>query len=289
MIPASEIVSGAQAILDEGCGYIWGSYGQIWTAADQAAVNNGARQTGSAAQTEKTKAYGAQWIGKHVYDCSGLWYALMAKWGAYIFHGSNTIWREYCRDKGEIEFGRKQGGGEIKPGSAVFLLRKSDENRHHIGVYIGGGKCIEAKGTKYGVVMSDISHWDEWGEIKGIDYGGGEMNNPIVKRGCVGPEVKTVQALLNGWGYSLDVDGAFGTRTEEAVKTFQKRMSLTPDGIVGDKTWTALTSAEPEKPEMPDTLDDKIEIRNPQTGQVGYASRSAVTEVLDAFKAAGIR
>ena len=78
-------------------------------------------------------------------------------------------------------------------------------------------------------------------------------------------------------------------KTEEAVKTFQKRMSLTPDGIVGDKTWAALTSAEPEKPEVPDTLDDKIEIRNPHTGQVGYASRSAVTEVLDAFKAAGIR
>ena len=122
MIPATEIVSGAQAILDEGCGYIWSAYGQIWTAADQAAVNSGARQTGSAAQTEKTKAYGGQWIGKHVYDCSGLWYALMAKWGAYIFHGSNTIWNQYCRDKGEIEFGRKQGGGEIKPGSAVFLL-----------------------------------------------------------------------------------------------------------------------------------------------------------------------
>lgn len=118
------------------------------------------------------------------------------------------------------------------------------------------------------------------------------MNFPVVKRGCVGPEVKTVQALLNGWGYALDVDGAFGEKTETAVKTFQKRMSLTPDGIVGDKTWAALTSAEPEKPEAPDipeTPEDRIEIRNPITGQTGYISRSAAVELHDALRAAGIR
>jgi hypothetical protein len=284
----SDIVIGARAILNEGCGYIFATSGQIWTQEDQDAVNNGKKMTGPPAQTEKTKAYGGQWIGKHVYDCSGLWVALMAQWGAYVYHGSNTIWKQYCRDKGEIEFGRKQGGGEIKPGTAVFLYRKSDDNRHHIGVYIGGGKCIEAKGTYYGVVESDISHWDEWGEIKGIDYGGGEVNYPVVKRGCKGAEVKTVQALLNGWGYSLDVDGSFGKMTEDAVKAFQQRMGLKPDGIVGDQTWAALTSAE-EKPEVPDEPDEYLEIVNPVNGQTGKISMSAARELHDALRAAGIR
>lgn len=294
MIPANEIIRGAQAILNEGCGYIWGTAGQMWTRNMQNAVENGTKMTGDADQTEKTKKYGSKWIGKRVFDCSGLWYYLMSLYGAYVPHGSDSIWNGYCAQKGEIRNGRKENGEELLPGTAVFLYSEKKKNRHHIGVYIGGGKCkcVEAKGTYYGVVESDISHWDEWGEIKGIDYGGDHVSNPVVKRGCVGPEVKTVQELLNRQGYSLDVDGAFGKKTEDAVKDFQTKRGLKADGIVGDKTWAALTSAEPEKPDVPDepdNLDDKFEIRNPVTGQVGYASRSAVTEVFDAFKAAGIR
>ena len=289
MISMSDIVIGARAILNEGCGYIFATSGQIWTQEDQDAVNNGKKMTGPPAQTEKTKAYGGQWIGKHVYDCSGLWVALMAQWGAYVYHGSNTIWKQYCRDKGEIEFGKKQGGKELKPGTAVFLYRKSDDNRHHIGVYIGCGLCIEAKGTKYGVVYSEIEHWDEWGEIKGIDYGGGEVNYPVVKRGCKGAEVKTVQALLNGWGYSLDVDGSFGKKTEDAVKDFQTKQGLKADGIVGDQTWAALTSAE-EKPDVPDEPEEEyLELVNPKNGQTGRISMSAARELHDALRAAGIR
>lgn len=292
MIPANEIVRGAQAILNEGCGYIWGTAGQTWTQEDQDAVNNGTKKTGKPAQTEKTKKYGAKWIGRRVFDCSGLWHYLMGQWGAYVPHGSNSIWDYYCVRKGKIKNGVKQTGGELLPGTAVFLYKAAENNRHHVGIYIGNGKCIEARGTVYGVVESAISRWDEWGEIKGIDYGGDHVSNPVVKRGCVGPEVKTVQELLNRQGYSLDVDGAFGKKTEDAVKDFQTKRGLKADGIVGDKTWAALTSAEsekPDEPDVPDNLDDKFEIRNPVTGQVGYASRSAVTEVFDAFKAAGIR
>ena len=30
---------------------------------------------------------------------------------------------------------------------------------------------IEAKGTYYGVVTSNVSAWNAWGEMKGVDYG----------------------------------------------------------------------------------------------------------------------
>ena len=42
---------------------------------------------------------------------------------------------------------------------------------------------------------------------------------------------------------SAKVDGNFGKDTEAKTIAFQKAHKLTPDGIVGDKTWAAgLTS-----------------------------------------------
>lgn len=35
-------------------------------------------------------------------------------------------------------------------------------------------------------------------------------------------------------------DGIFGPLTEEAVKELQKAKGLTPDGVVGARTWAAL-------------------------------------------------
>lgn len=56
-----------------------------------------------------------------------------------------------------------------------------------------------------------------------------------IKLGSRGNDVKTLQAKLN-----LIADGIFGPITEETVKHFQKSNGLTPDGIVGPKTWTKL-------------------------------------------------
>ena len=62
-----------------------------------------------------------------------------------------------------------------------------------------------------------------------------------IKNGSKGSDVVTLQAKLNSLGkYGLIVDGIFGTKTEEAVKDFQKKNNLDVDGIVGTKTWSAL-------------------------------------------------
>ena len=60
-----------------------------------------------------------------------------------------------------------------------------------------------------------------------------------LKKGMTGLHVQGLQELLH-----IYPDGKFGPLTEEAVKEFQKAHGLVADGIVGEKTWAALKSAE---------------------------------------------
>ena len=57
-----------------------------------------------------------------------------------------------------------------------------------------------------------------------------------LKRGAKGQQVKVLQKLLGG----LPVGGAFGAKTEARVIAYQKKKKLTPDGVVGPKTWDSL-------------------------------------------------
>lgn len=57
----------------------------------------------------------------------------------------------------------------------------------------------------------------------------------FLKKGDRGNDVKTLQHYLH-----LYEDGVFGSITEEAVKTFQRKKGLKVDGIVGMATWSAL-------------------------------------------------
>ncbi len=65
----------------------------------------------------------------------------------------------------------------------------------------------------------------------------------IYKTGSSGSAVKEIQRLLNKNlkpSPGLDEDGKFGPSTAEAVKEFQKKNKLKPDGVVGSETLAAL-------------------------------------------------
>ena len=66
----------------------------------------------------------------------------------------------------------------------------------------------------------------------------------VLQKGSKGEQVKALQRLLYAMGYSLGsknpFDGNFGSKTDGAVRAYQKDNGLTVDGIVGAKTWNSL-------------------------------------------------
>ncbi|MEH2355471.1 peptidoglycan-binding domain-containing protein [Nostoc sp.] len=64
---------------------------------------------------------------------------------------------------------------------------------------------------------------------------------PTLYFGSSGIAVRALQQLLVSNGYAVRVDGIFGALTETAVKAFQNQQNLGVDGVVGQRTWSALT------------------------------------------------
>lgn len=65
----------------------------------------------------------------------------------------------------------------------------------------------------------------------------------VLRKGAKGDEVKALQTLLIGYGYSCGscgADGSFGPATDNTVRTYQKAMGLEVDGVCGPKTWSKL-------------------------------------------------
>ena len=77
-----------------------------------------------------------------------------------------------------------------------------------------------------------------------ISYNVFFRNNEVFalsKYGSRGEEVRTIQTKLKRWGYYKgNVDGIYGSQTQEAVKYFQRKNGLTVDGIAGTKTLQAM-------------------------------------------------
>lgn len=55
-----------------------------------------------------------------------------------------------------------------------------------------------------------------------------------------GSQIMTIQQALADNGYTVDVDGDYGTGTQDAVKAFQSSHGLDADGVVGAATYAAL-------------------------------------------------
>ena len=188
--------------------------------------------------------------GKRVHDCVGLIKGYLwsetpetpPKYNASQDVSANGM-RNVCREKGDI------AAMPDLPGVLVFM-------DGHVGVYIGNGEVIEARGHAYGVVKTKLSSrpWKWWGKHPAIAYGQAGKTVTVsvrqVRRGDRNlPAVFTLQRLLSSLGYlgsdsrPLAVDGSFGPATDCAVRAFQTARALQVDGVVGEKTWNALINS----------------------------------------------
>jgi len=112
-----------------------------------------------AAMTRLGDPYSTTYRGKGDYvDCSSL-----AQWAykqaGVDLPGTSVKQAKYCFDNGYTI-----SKAELQPGDLIFWSNTaSTEGRwrqiHHVGIYAGNGKVIEAKGSAGGVVVDDI-----WGE-----------------------------------------------------------------------------------------------------------------------------
>jgi cell wall-associated NlpC family hydrolase len=119
----------------------------------------------------------------------------------------------------------------------------------HCGVYIGNGRVVESS-PKWanGVQVTALTarNWLKHGKLPWVEYSDGEVRNvvnielSVLRKGSKGEQVKTLQRLLNAFGGNLNIDGDFGSKTDSALKSYQKSNSLQVDGICGVKSWESL-------------------------------------------------
>lgn len=82
-----------------------------------------------------------------------------------------------------------------------------------------------------------IRKWHTEGQFGGVPRPAPER---LLTLGDRGPEVLTLQRLLNSLGAEVVEDSVFGTGTRAAVMAFQGAHGLRPDGVVGPQTLAAL-------------------------------------------------
>jgi len=222
---------------------------------------------------------GCDFVDTDVFDCAGFVLNEMQLAGVPFYgQGATTQWNTASNwaAKGEIS---------TMPKNLVCAVYKhKDGKMSHTGLSMGDGSggVIHCSTTvKRGNVNTDRPAWTHWGIPKGL-YSTDELrkagidvadNTPTLRRGNQGDEVADLQMLLNSkFGYKLDIDGDFGSKTESAVKDFQRKQGLTADGVVGPKTWKALGVS----PEIVNPPADNGNNENPPTICMAYADFQAM-------------
>ena len=105
------------------------------------------------------------------------------------------------------------------------------------------GKATWYKISSIYTAVARLAELDSEGNTLGI---GTVPPSAVLRQGSTGQDVITLQYLLNVIGEYypgipvIAQDGIFGSGTRQAVIAFQNEMRLSPDGIVGARTWNAL-------------------------------------------------
>lgn len=178
---ASGLVNFAQEAL--GSGYIFGAYGQTNTAR----FRNGRAEL-YPQYAPLIQRFSAAWDGLPAYDCIGLFKAYILATGAQVaIRDINTTaaWALWVDAWGPLE------GAQLAPGTALFRVEGPRMLVKHIGIYVGDGRVIHARGTRWGVVEDILpnvfTHWAtlNWLEMDTAQDARAHVTGPFLPTGTL--------------------------------------------------------------------------------------------------------
>lgn len=228
--------------------YVWGGQGE--KASEEIIERKESTAKNRKRALKLYNARKAKYKSMRVFDCSGLVCKLWGEVGAQkktFDTTANGLMKNYCDTIKKAA---------LMPGDLVFRVYTSGADKgkaYHVGVVVDfENNVIEAKGRDDGVVKRAFSasknYWNAYGrpecmkaEIEAQEHKFVLSRN--LKRtipNMKGDDVRAVQTALVKAGYIVDIDGAYGKGTAEAVRKFQKAKGLEADGIVGRATTKAL-------------------------------------------------
>lgn len=149
-------------------GYVWGTYGNVLT---QSLFDYKLEQYPDGVGNYKNFIE-ANWLGRRTTDCIGLvkGYGWLDTESMTMKYGTNSM-PDYGANQmhtDAVNRGAEHGAISTIPEIPGLVLWKEG----HTGVYVGGGYAIEAMGTEYGVVKTQVvgRGWQEWYKIPYISY-----------------------------------------------------------------------------------------------------------------------
>lgn len=221
-----------------GTPYIMGTNGKEFT---QSMYNDLCKRNPAGWFTDKRKSGIKKWIGIPTTDCHGLieWFVRTRTGASYDTTADGAF--TAAKVKGDIK--------TIPEMPGVCVRYKG-----HVGVYIGGGYAVEARGYDYGVCIKKLSGrgWTHWYHHPKIQYTDKALPVPLltIKKTSAVQDIVWLQLALNrqiAAGHinlpALVVDGQWGAKTAAAVKAFfaYKKWLATGSGYsVGKNTIKAL-------------------------------------------------
>ncbi len=80
-------------------------------------------------------------------DCSGFVMQVYKHFGVSLSHSSYS----------QRSAGHAVSYSEAQPGDIIFYYSGASASGGHIGIYIGGGQMVSARGVKYGIGITSVN------------------------------------------------------------------------------------------------------------------------------------